>query len=48
MDKENKEIPFNVKVGDEVLLPKYGGTEVKLDDKKLQLIREEDLLGVIE
>ena len=48
VDKENKEIPFNVKVGDEVLLPKYGGTEVKLDDKKLQLIREEDLLGVLE
>ena len=48
VDKDNKEIPFNVKVGDEVLLPKYGGTEVKLDGKKLQLVREEDLLGVIE
>ena len=48
VDKENKEIPFNVKVGDEVLLPKYGGTEVKLGDKKLQLVREEDLLGVLE
>ena len=31
-----------------MLLPKYGGTEVKLGDKKLQLVREEDLLGVIE
>ena len=49
VDKENKEIPFNVKVGDEVvLLPKYGGTEVKIGDKKLQLVREDDLLGVIE
>ena len=48
VDKEYKEIPFNVKVGDEVLLPKYGGTEVKLGDKKLQLVREDDLLGVIE
>ena len=37
-----------VKVGDEVLLPKYGGTEVKINDKKLQLVREEDLLGVFE
>ena len=36
------------KVGDEVLLPKYGGTEVKLGDKKLQLVREDDLLGVLE
>ena len=48
VDKDNKEIPFNVKVGDEVLLPKYGGTEVKLGDKKLQLVREDDLLGVLE
>ena len=46
-DKEHKELPFDVKVGDEVLLPKYGGTEVKLGDKKLQLVREEDLLGVL-
>ena len=28
--------------------PKYGGTEVKIDDKEYQLVREEDLLGVIE
>ena len=47
-DKDGKEVAFDVKVGDEVLLPKYGGTEVKLGDKKLQLVREEDLLGVIE
>lgn len=47
-DKDNKEIKFDVKVGDTVLLPKYGGTEVKIDDKEYQLVREEDLLGVIE
>ena len=47
-DKEHKEVAFDVKVGDEVLLPKYGGTEVKLGEKKLQLVREEDLLGVLE
>ena len=47
-DKDGKEIAFDVKVGDRVLLPKYGGTEVKLDDKDYQLVREEDLLGVIE
>ena len=47
-DKDGKEIKFDVKVGDTVLLPKYGGTEVKINDKKLQLVREEDLLGVIE
>ena len=47
-DKDGKEVAFDVKVGDEVLLPKYGGTEVKLGDKKLQLVREDDLLGVLE
>ena len=47
-DKDGKEIAFDVKVGDEVLLPKYGGTEVKIGDKKLQLVREDDLLGVLE
>ena len=47
-DKDGKELKFEVKEGDTVLLPKYGGTEVKLDGKKLQLVREEDLLGVLE
>ncbi|MBR0198526.1 MAG: co-chaperone GroES [Kiritimatiellae bacterium] len=47
LDKDGKEIPFDVKPGDTVLLPKYGGTEVKLDGKKLQLVRDEDLLGVL-
>ena len=37
-----------LKAGDTVLLPKYGGTEVKIGEKKLQLVREEDLLGVVE
>ena len=46
-DKDGKEIAFDVKVGDTILLPKYGGTEVKLGDQKLQLVREEDLLGVL-
>ena len=48
LDKDGKEIKIDVKKGDMVLLPKYGGTEVKLDGKKLQLVREEDLLGVLE
>jgi len=47
-DEDGKEIPFDVKVNDKVLLPKYGGTEVKINDKTYQLVREEDLLGVIE
>ena len=47
-DEDGKEIPFDVKASDKVLLPKYGGTEVKINDKTYQLVREEDLLGVIE
>ena len=46
-DDKGKKIPFDVKVGDTVLMPKYGGTEVKIDDKTYQIVREEDLLGVI-
>lgn len=46
-DENGKELPFDVKVGDRVLLPKYGGTEVKIEDKTYQLVREEDLLGII-
>ena len=48
LDGDGKEIKFDVKKGDIVLLPKYGGTEVKVGDKKLQIVREEDLLGVFE
>ncbi|MCX7818490.1 MAG: co-chaperone GroES [Kiritimatiellae bacterium] len=47
IDEKGNKIPFNVKVGDKVLMPKYGGTEVKLDDKEYQIIREEDILGIV-
>jgi chaperonin GroES len=46
-DEDGKEIPFDVQVGDTVLLPKYGGTEIKIDDVIYQLVREDDLLGVL-
>jgi chaperonin GroES len=47
LDDNGKLIPFNVKAGDRVLMPKYGGTEVKIDDQEYQIIREEDILGII-
>ncbi len=47
LDDSGEKIPFNVKKGDRVLMPKYGGTEVKIDDKEYQIIREEDILGII-
>lgn len=39
---------LDVKVGDNVLFGKYSGTEVKIDDKELLVMREEDIMGVIE
>ncbi len=47
LDDNGKKIPFSVKVGDKVLMPKYGGTEVKLDGKDYQIMREEDILGIL-
>jgi len=40
--------PLDVKVGDRVLFGKYSGTEVKLDGEDLLVMREEDIMGVIE
>lgn len=48
LDDEGKKISFNVKKGDKVLLPKFGGTEIKLDSKNYQIVREDDILAVIE
>lgn len=47
-DDEGDRIPMEVKVGDRVLYAKYSGTEVKLDGKKLLILRESDILAVIE
>lgn len=48
LDDDGKRIPFNVKKGDTVLMPKYGGTEVKIDDKEYQIVREDDILAIID
>ncbi len=45
-DKGEK-VPFTVKVGDKVLISKYGGTEVKLDGENYLIMREDDILGVL-
>lgn len=39
---------LDVKVGDQVLFGKYAGTEIKIDDEELLVMREEDIMGVIE
>ncbi|MBK1719449.1 co-chaperone GroES [Thiocystis violacea] len=40
--------PLDLKVGDRVLFGKYSGTEVKVADEKLLVMREDDVMGVIE
>ncbi len=47
-DEEGERIPMEVKVGDRVLYAKYSGTEVKMDGKKLLILRESDILAVLE
>ncbi|XP_019167617.1 PREDICTED: 10 kDa chaperonin, mitochondrial-like [Ipomoea nil] len=46
-DKAGNVVPVALKEGDTVLLPDYGGTQVKLDDKEFHLYRDEDILGVL-
>lgn len=46
-DEDGKSVPFEVKVGDKVLISKYGGTEVKVDGDKFTIVREDDILGVV-
>jgi len=46
---ENGEVrPLDVKVGDKVLFGKYSGTEVKVGDEEVLVMREEDIMGVVE
>jgi len=46
---ENGEVrPLDVKKGDKVLFAKYGGTEIKIEGEELLVMREEDIMGVVE
>ena len=45
---DGKEIKMEVKVGDQVIYSKYAGTEVKLDEEELIVVRQSDILAVIE
>ena len=46
--EDGKVRPLDVKVGDKVLFGKYSGTEVKVGNEELLVMREEDIMGVIE
>ena len=47
-DEDGERSPMEVQVGDKVLYAKYSGTEVKVDGKKLLILRESDILAVID
>jgi chaperonin GroES len=48
MDDSGKLIPMNVKKGDVVLISKWGGTEVKISGEEHLIMREDDVLGIID
>ncbi len=47
-DEDGKKIAFEVKKGDRVMYSKYGGTEIKIDGEEHLILREDDILGVLE
>ena len=44
---EGKEVKMEVKVGDKVIYSKYSGTEVKLDDEEVIIVKQSDILAII-
>jgi chaperonin GroES len=48
VNDDGKKLPLDVKTGDKILFGKYSGSEVKLDDKEYLILREEDVLAILE
>lgn len=48
LGKAAKKLPMSIEVGDRVLLGKWSGTEVKIDNEEFLILKEEDILGVID
>jgi chaperonin GroES len=47
-DDDGKRIPMDVEVGQTVLFAKYAGTEIKIDGKKVLILKESDILAIVE
>ncbi len=47
LSDEGKRLPMDIKVGDIVLYPRYGGVEYKLDDEEVEIFHQSDILGII-
>lgn len=48
MGEDGKLLPMDVKIGDRILFSKYGGTDVKIDGIDYLILRQDDVLGIIE
>jgi len=48
LDDDGERLPMTVKVGHRVLIGKYAGTDIKLDDENLSILREDEILATIE
>jgi chaperonin GroES len=48
VNEDGKKIPLDVKAGDKILFGKYSGSEVKIEDKEYLILREEDVLAILE
>lgn len=48
LDDSGKRVPLEIKAGDRILFGKYSGTEVKIEGEEYLIMREDDVLGVIE
>ena len=47
-DDNGKRVPLEVKTGDHVLIGKYAGTEIKVDDEEYVILREEEVLAIVQ
>ena len=48
INKDGKKMPLEIKKGDRVLYAKYGGTEIKMDGEEYLMMKEDDILAIIE
>jgi chaperonin GroES len=48
VNEDGKKIPLEVKAGDRILFGKYSGSEVKIDDEEYLILREDDVLGILD
>ena len=48
MSEDGKIVPLDVKAGDRILFGKYSGSEIKMEDKEYLILKEEEVLGVVD